>query len=462
MMTDSEVETLYRCLLGRAPESADTIAAFRAYYGEFARGRAAILQSAEFSGLFADVAGTAPARLAQGFLRRAGGAAFADSYAARPALAGAMRLMLRAHGAVHLAVVVGDAGVNISDLLPLESARPAVLHVAPHFPTFLPQTGTLPGGATLLRARFDTAGLAAFLRDCDLSIDVLVLLRDMPEWLAALRPVTAPHAILLGEPGLAQATDGWQGAERALTVDGLDLRCIGGWFLPVSYAPHQPIAPLPPPPRTSLWLAAIVRDEAACVVNMLQSVAPVADGFVLVDTGSTDDTMARAQAYLEMLGKPFVLRAHPADRFDDMRNAALDLVPDCAEWVLMLDADEELCAEDHAELLALLATAACDAFALPRYNYSGADKTGEVSPYPDRQVRLLRHGGTPPVRYSGAVHEKVLGADIVMLPLDASVLGQGSGGPHIHHLVRRFRSAAAEATKQEHYRAIARRHEHAK
>jgi hypothetical protein len=134
-------------------------------------------------------------------------------------------------------------------------------------------------------------------------------------------------------------------------------------------------------------------------------------------------------------------------------------VPDTADWVLMLDADEELCAEDHAPLLALLAGATCDAFALPRYNYPAADKSGEVAPYPDRQVRLLRHGCTPPIRYSGAVHEKVLDADISLLPLDASVLGQGSGGPHIHHLVRRFRSAAAEASKQRHYRAIAHRHE---
>jgi hypothetical protein len=458
MITDAEVETLYRCLLGRAPESADTIAAFRAYYGEFTRGRAAILQSAEFSGLFAGIAGAAPARLAQGFLRRAGGAAAPDAYTARPALAGAMRLMLRAHDAVHLAVVVGDAGVNITDLLPLESARPAVLHVAPHFPTFLPQTGSLPGGATLFRARFDTAGLASILRECDVQIDVLALLRDVPEWLAALRGVIAPRAILLGEPGLARETNAWPGAERALTVDGLDVRCVGGWFLPVSFAPHRPVAPLPPAPRPSLWLAAIVRDEAACVVNMLQSAAPVVDGFVVVDTGSSDDTLARARAYLDTTGKPFVLRAHPADRFDDMRNAALDLVPQTADWVIMLDADEELCAEDHAPLLGLLAGATCDAFALPRYNYAGADKSGEVSPYPDRQVRLLRHGCTPPIRYSGAVHEKVLHADIRLLPLDASVLGQGSGGPHIHHLVRRFRSAAAEAAKQERYREIARCH----
>jgi len=48
--------------------------------------------------------------------------------------------------------------------------------------------------------------------------------------------------------------------------------------------------------------------------------------------------------------------------------------------------------------------------------------------------------------------------DIGRVALDAGVLGQDRGGPHIHHLVRRFRSPEAEAAKQAFYRAIAARH----
>jgi hypothetical protein len=457
MMTDEDVAKLYRCLLGRAPETADTVAAFKAYYGDFARGRAAILQSAEFRALFADVAGAAPARLAHGFLRRAGGAAGIDTQAENATLAGAMRLMLRAHGQVRLAVVVGDAGARLEDLLPLESAGAAVLHVAPHFPPFLPQVGELAGGAVLFRVRFDAAGLAAFLRDCDLRIDVLAVFWEAPHWLNSLRGVVAPRAILVGEQGLGAASADWAGAERVLDVGGWEARCVGGWFLPVRYAPPRYVAP-PPADAPRLWLAAILRDEADSVVNMLASIAAVAAGFLLLDTGCADDTMARAQTYLETLGKPFALHSHAAERFDDMRNAALDLVPAEADWVLMLDADEEICAEDHAALLELLRAPTHDAFALPRYNYPGADKSGEVGPYPDRQVRLLRRHRTPPIRYSGAVHEKVRDVDVGVLPLDAAVLGQGRGGPHIHHLVRRFRSPAAEARKQERYRSIAVQH----
>ncbi len=454
MLTDPEVETLYRCLLGRAPETPDTIAAFKDYYAEFARGRAAILQSAEFATLFAGIAGAAPARLAQAFLRRAGGAAGPEQNPPAPDLAGIMRLMLRAHAHVHLAVVIGDAGINIADLLPLETAGAAVLHVAANFPAFLPQVGELAGGATLLRIRFDAAELCNFLQECDLRIDILALFHHAPRWLAALRPVIAPRAILLGTPDIADATTAWPHAERTIDVAGLTARQLGGWFLPVSYTP-PPDAPPIPDDAPALWVAAIVRNEQDSVVNMLQSAAPIAAGFVLIDTGSADDTMARAQACLETIGKPFVLRTHNADRFDIMRNAALDLVPPDAAWVLMLDADEELCPEDYAPLLNLLRGADHDAYALPRYNFVGADKSGDVAPYPDRQVRLLRCNRENPVRYSGAVHEKVLGADIGLLPLNAALLGQGTGGPHIHHLVRRFRTPEAEAEKQARYRTIA-------
>jgi hypothetical protein len=457
-MTDDDVQNLYRSLLGRPPESPDTVAAFKAYYGAFERGRAAILHSAEFSAQYSDIAGAAPSRLAQAFLRRAGGAAAADHHPAQRELAGTMRLMLRAHGKVHLAVVAGDPGMNLADLLPLEGAGAAVLHTAPSFPAFLPQLGELPGGATVFRIRLDAAGLREFLRDCGMTIDVLVAPRDATAWLDALRPAIAGRAILLGETGLALATQDWPGAERAVTVEGFDVRQLGAWFLPVRYTPAPDTAP-PPHDAPALWLAAIVRDEQDSVVNMLQSVAPIASGFVLVDTGSSDETLSIARAYLQTVGKPFLLRTYVAERFDDMRNAALDLVPGDAAWVLMLDADEELCAEDHAPLLDLLRTADRDAYSLPRYNYPGLDKSGEVAPYPDRQVRLLRHGRVPPIRYQGAVHEKVRDANIGLLPLDATVLGQGRGGPHIHHLVRRFRSPEAEARKQARYLEISAKHE---
>jgi len=134
------------------------------------------------------------------------------------------------------------------------------------------------------------------------------------------------------------------------------------------------------------------------------------------------------------------------------------MVPRDIDWVLMLDADEELEPEDYPRLFALMQQPGFDAYALPRYNYRGHDKSGEVISYPDRQIRLLRNTPDRRLRYSGAVHETIRDATTGQPPLDASALGGDRGGPHIHHLVRRFRNAEQEERKQQFYRDIAERH----
>jgi hypothetical protein len=450
VITDQDVAELYRCLLGRAPETPDTVAAFRGYYPDFAEGRLAVLGSEEFGRVLRQDTGCVTDALTRAFLRRAGGTGQPDE-ASRPDLAGAMRLMVRAHGAVRLAVVIGEDGPALSDLLPLGNAQAAALHILPHFPGFLPQTAMLPGGGTVFRVAFDPPALAAFLQAVGLRIDLLALHGVAAAWWDALRPSLADRAILAAS---GTPCPDWPGLEAPIALPGLTLRHQGGWFLPVTYDGGTPAAA----DETSiagLTIAAIVRNEEAAVVNMLRSAAPIAGGFVVLDTGSTDATAARAESFLAGTGKPFIVAHGEPGRFDAMRNAALDLVPQSAAWVLMLDADEELCAEDRDALRALLPAAGADAYALPRYNYQGLDKSGPVTPYPDRQVRLLRRRDGALPRYGGAVHETVRGVAPVLLPLDAGALGQGRGGPHIHHLVRRFRSPAAEARKQDYYRRLA-------
>jgi hypothetical protein len=214
--------------------------------------------------------------------------------------------------------------------------------------------------------------------------------------------------------------------------------------------------------RPTLALAAIMRDEAICIVNMLRSVEGLMSFCALLDTGSTDGTPDLARGFLEQAKIAHVIDTVPREkfqnRFADMRNAAMDMVPDYIDWILMLDADEEMVPEDFSGLFALMAQPGADAYALPRYNFPGADKQGEVTPYPDRQIRLLRNTRGGRLRYSGAVHETVRDSAARSPPLDGAALGCDRGGPHIHHLVRRFRSAEQEDRKQQFYREIAARH----
>jgi hypothetical protein len=450
MTTDQDVIELYRCVLGRAPEDANTVAAFKAYYPAFEAGRRAILGSEEFARLHAAEYGDAGLRLAVALLQRSGGQP--QMTAGDDAVRDGMGKIMAAHGGVRLAVIAGEA--SPAGWVPGLAAQGCALHIPAAMAGAAPRAGRMESGATLLQAGLSPDGAASLLAGTGLAAQLVILPEDDAPWLGALRPCLAPQAALIGGETLRAAD--WPGLEAPLCLAGRTLRFHGGWFLPVQYVPAEAAPPDPSGP--ALAIAAIVRNEAICVGAMLRSAAPIAHSFVVVDTGSDDGTPALVEAVLRDLGKPYTVHAISSDRFDDMRNAALDLVHPAADWVLMLDADEELAAEDFAALQALLRDDDAEAYAMPRYNYQGAEKTGLVTPYPDRQVRLFRNYPDRRLRYVGAVHEKLQGARITTLHGDAQALGQGAGGPHIHHMVRRYRSPEAEAVKQDRYRDIAARY----
>ncbi|MBF2045856.1 MAG: tetratricopeptide repeat protein [Leptolyngbya sp. IPPAS B-1204] len=79
----------------------------------------------------------------------------------------------------------------------------------------------------------------------------------------------------------------------------------------------------------------IVKNEAENLARCLTSVQPIADELIVLDTGSTDDTVAIA----ESLGAS-VHHFTWANDFSAARNYALQFVS--GDWVLVLDADEVL------------------------------------------------------------------------------------------------------------------------
>lgn len=89
-------------------------------------------------------------------------------------------------------------------------------------------------------------------------------------------------------------------------------------------------------------------NEAQHIDRALRSIAPFADRCVVVDSGSTDDTVARAQALgAEVLTHPFVNQARQF-------NWALDQLPADTDWVFRLDADEVVSNELAQEIAARL------------------------------------------------------------------------------------------------------------
>lgn len=176
----------------------------------------------------------------------------------------------------------------------------------------------------------------------------------------------------------------------------------------------------------TLSLCMIVRDEAARLTDCLESVREVVDEIVVVDTGSTDGTIAVA----ERLGAR-VIRHAWTDDFAAARNVSLAQAR--GDWTLVLDADERLRPECRPLVRRLMRERAdVSVFLLQqRTPTSASAQSGmtRVAWLP----RLFRRD--PQVRYTGAVHECILpslGRDAVVAHSDVVIEHNGFlGGPEV-------------------------------
>jgi glycosyltransferase involved in cell wall biosynthesis len=99
-----------------------------------------------------------------------------------------------------------------------------------------------------------------------------------------------------------------------------------------------------PSAKPTVCLNMIVRNEAKVIERCLASVRPLIDSWVIVDTGSDDDTANRIQTVLQ--GLPGQLHHRPWKNFGFNRTEALSLatqyVTEKADYLLFIDADETL------------------------------------------------------------------------------------------------------------------------
>ncbi|MGQ9778303.1 MAG: tetratricopeptide repeat-containing glycosyltransferase family 2 protein [Bacillota bacterium] len=152
------------------------------------------------------------------------------------------------------------------------------------------------------------------------------------------------------------------------------------------------------PDRISLCM--IVKDEAANLRRCLASVIGAVDEIVVVDTGSADESPRVAA---EFGAKVFSLPWQGS--FSAARNAALDLAG--GEWILVLDADEELTLGGREALRRVRAERAHEGYFVKIINYLGREEWEETCP--DLVFRLFRN--RPEYRFRGTVHEQI--ADVI-------------------------------------------------
>lgn len=145
--------------------------------------------------------------------------------------------------------------------------------------------------------------------------------------------------------------------------------------------------------RNAIEIAAvlIVRNEERCIARCLTSVAPWVDRMVVLDTGSTDDTVAIAQG----LGAEVHHFPWP-DSFAEARNHALSLAD--ADWNLVIDADEWII--DGGEGLREWCESATDLLGCPCIHNEAEGATVQRS----WMTRVIPRG----VLYAGRVREQVV------------------------------------------------------
>jgi len=128
------------------------------------------------------------------------------------------------------------------------------------------------------------------------------------------------------------------------------------------------------------------------IADAVASVAPHVDLVLLVDTGATDRTVARAR---EVVGSKLAVTAHEWVDFSTARNAALDFARGLsAEWVVVVDSDERI-HFGSTDLRAELSRARVDVLLVDADDGS----------YPKEKV--IRAAAD--VRYVGPTHECLLG-----------------------------------------------------
>ena len=101
-------------------------------------------------------------------------------------------------------------------------------------------------------------------------------------------------------------------------------------------------------PRTNICLSMIVKNEVKVLPRLIRSVKDYIDYYVIVDTGSTDDTIALIRREMAEYGIDGEVHEREWVNFGVNRQQALELAiqADKADWVLFIDADEELGVSD--------------------------------------------------------------------------------------------------------------------
>ena len=146
----------------------------------------------------------------------------------------------------------------------------------------------------------------------------------------------------------------------------------------------------------TLSLCMIVKDEEEMLPRSLAAARDAVDEIVVVDTGSTDATVAIARSFGAR-----VIEREWTGSFAEARNASFDAAS--GDWLLYLDADEVLLAEDAHLLRELTGRTWREAFYLVETHHTG--ELGDGTAVTHNALRMFRN--RPHYRFEGRLHEQI-------------------------------------------------------
>ncbi|WP_296972218.1 glycosyltransferase [Tepidanaerobacter sp. EBM-38] len=147
----------------------------------------------------------------------------------------------------------------------------------------------------------------------------------------------------------------------------------------------------------TLSLCIITKDEEKNISRCINSVKDIVDEIVVVDTGSKDRTAEIA----ESLGAR-VIHEKWQDDFSKARNTAIEHAK--SDWILFMDADEEVKKEDVAKILPLLNDDTIEAYTFKFVNYGGSNVSDDFAQI-HYNFKLFRNNGK--LKYVYPIHENL-------------------------------------------------------
>lgn len=148
--------------------------------------------------------------------------------------------------------------------------------------------------------------------------------------------------------------------------------------------------------KQTLGLCMIVKNEEKNLRRCLSSVAHIVDEIIIVDTGSEDQTVEIAEEF-----GAAVYSYQWNNDFSAARNFSIRQCT--ADWVLLLDADEELGQEAGNILIPFLSNQDFDGAHFTIHNYMGTNLSDNINIHIG--LRLIRNNGK--YHFTGEIHEQI-------------------------------------------------------